>query len=153
MKIDNSDNLFGMDEFKTGKNYNSEEFSPVKSSVEKSEKLELKSAVEHFETINNEIFHDLKCGLIHGQMFWYEKEEVMQGFLDKEYDVLVATTVIEVGIDVPNASVMLIENSERFGLSQLHQLRGRVGRSDQQSYCLLSTKDNFKYQFSKKSKI
>nr|MDA3842735.1 ATP-dependent DNA helicase RecG [Candidatus Kapabacteria bacterium] len=120
--------------------------------VEKSEKIDLKSAVEHFETIDNEIFHDLKCGLIHGQMFWYEKEEVMQGFLDKEYDVLVATTVIEVGIDVPNASVMLIENSERFGLSQLHQLRGRVGRGDQQSYCLLATKDNFKYQFSKKSK-
>ncbi len=118
--------------------------------VEKSEKLELKSAVEHFELLANEVFREYKCGLLHGQMFWYEKEEVMSGFLKKEYDIVVATTVIEVGIDIPNASVMLINNAERFGLSQLHQLRGRVGRGAEQSYCYLATKENFKYEFNRK---
>lgn len=118
--------------------------------VEKSEKLELKSAVEHFELLANDVFPKYKCGLLHGQMFWYEKEEVMSGFLNKEYDIIVATTVIEVGIDVPNASVMLINNAERFGLSQLHQLRGRVGRGAEQSYCYLATKENFKYEFNRK---
>lgn len=114
--------------------------------VEKSEKLELKSAVEHFEFHTEHVFPDLRLGLLHGQMFWYEKEEVMRDFLDRKIDVLVATTVIEVGIDVPNASVMVIENAERFGLSQLHQLRGRVGRGADQSYCILVTKDHFRYQ-------
>lgn len=113
--------------------------------VEKSDKLELKAATEHFEEISSEIFPEFKCGLIHGQMFWYEKEEAMTAFLNKEYDILVATTVIEVGIDVPNASVMLIEDAERFGLSQLHQLRGRVGRGADQSYCILMTKSHYKY--------
>ena len=116
--------------------------------VEKSEKLELKSAVEHYELIK-QVFPHLNCGLLHGQMQWYEKEEVMQKFLNKEYQILVATTVVEVGIDVPNATIMLIENAERFGLSQLHQLRGRVGRGMEQSYCFLMTKDNFLYKFSK----
>jgi ATP-dependent DNA helicase RecG len=114
--------------------------------VEKSEKLEFKAAVEHYEQLSKEIFPDLKCGLIHGQMFWYEKEDAMKAFLAKEYDILVATTVIEVGIDVGNASVMIIEDAERFGLSQLHQLRGRVGRGAEQSYCFLMTKDKFKFK-------
>lgn len=114
--------------------------------VEKSEKLELKSAVEHYEFHREHNFPDIRLGLLHGQMFWYEKEEVMQDFLQKKIDVLIATTVIEVGIDVPNASVMVIENAERFGLSQLHQLRGRVGRGADQSYCVLVTKDHFRYQ-------
>lgn len=114
--------------------------------VEKSEKLELKSAVEHHEMLQREIFPDLRVGLLHGQMLWYEKEDVMRAFLNRDYDILVATTVVEVGVDVPNASVMLIENAERFGLSQLHQLRGRVGRGADQSYCFLSTKDYFRYQ-------
>lgn len=118
--------------------------------IEKSDKLELKSAIEHHRIIQNQIFPHLKCGLVHGQMAWNEKEEVMNKFLNKEFDILVATTVIEVGIDVPNASVMVIENAERFGLSQLHQLRGRVGRGNEQSYCFLMTQDNFKYQLSKK---
>jgi len=113
--------------------------------VEKSEKLEAKSAVEHYEFLHEAVFPDLKLGLLHGQMFWYEKEEAMRDFLERKIDVLIATTVIEVGIDVPNASVMVIENAERFGLSQLHQLRGRVGRGNDQSYCILLTKDHFRY--------
>lgn len=112
--------------------------------VEKSEKLELKAATEHFESIQKEIFPEFACGLLHGQMFWYEKEEAMQKFAAGQFQILVATTVIEVGIDVPNATIMLIEDAERFGLSQLHQLRGRVGRGDEQSYCILLTKDKFK---------
>ncbi len=115
--------------------------------VEKSEKLELKSAVEHFEYLRTSVFPDLRLGLLHGQMFWYEKEEAMEAFLHRAIDVMIATTVIEVGIDVPNASVMVIENAERFGLSQLHQLRGRVGRGNDQSYCILLTKDHYRYHF------
>ncbi|MEY3386495.1 MAG: hypothetical protein RIR53_1306 [Bacteroidota bacterium] len=119
--------------------------------VEKSEKVQAKSAVEHYEWLRDQVFSDLRVGLLHGQMTWEEKEEVMRSFLNRDYDVLVATTVIEVGIDVPNATVMLIENSERFGLSQLHQLRGRVGRGSDQSYCFLATKDNFRYQVTRSS--
>jgi ATP-dependent DNA helicase RecG len=114
--------------------------------VERSEKLELKSAVEHYEYLKTSVFPDLRLGLLHGQMFWYEKEDVMRDFLAKKIEVMIATTVIEVGIDVPNASVMVIENAERFGLSQLHQLRGRVGRGNAQSYCILIAKDHFRYQ-------
>ncbi|MBU3679214.1 MAG: ATP-dependent DNA helicase RecG [Candidatus Kapabacteria bacterium] len=117
--------------------------------VEKSEKIQAKSAVEHYEWLKDEMFPDLKVGLLHGQMLWNEKEEIMRAFLRREFDVLVSTTVIEVGIDIPNASVMLIENAERFGLSQLHQLRGRVGRGSEQSYCFLATKDHFRYQVSR----
>jgi ATP-dependent DNA helicase RecG len=118
--------------------------------VEKSEKVELKSAVEHYEYLQSEIFPEYKLGLLHGQMFWYEKDDAMKAFKNKEYQILVATTVVEVGIDVPNATVMLIENAERFGLSQLHQLRGRVGRGGEQSYCFLATKDHFQYLLSKR---
>jgi ATP-dependent DNA helicase RecG len=120
--------------------------------VEKSEKMDLKSAVEHYDDLNEEIFPDLKCGLIHGQMKWAEKEEIMHDFKDGKYDILVATTVIEVGIDVPNATVMVINNAERFGLATLHQLRGRVGRGQEQSYCILVTRDNYRYDFHKKEK-
>ena len=82
-------------------------------------------------------FPDIAVGIVHGQMKSGEKDEVMRKFVENEYSVLVATTVIEVGVDVPNATVIVIENAERFGLSQLHQLRGRVGRGSSQSYCIL----------------
>ena len=113
--------------------------------VEKSEKVQAKSAVEHAESLQHEVFPELRIGIVHGQMSWDEKELVMQAFLRKDYDILVATTVIEVGIDVPNATIMVIENAERFGLSQLHQLRGRVGRGGDQSFCFLITKDHMRH--------
>jgi ATP-dependent DNA helicase RecG len=105
--------------------------------VEESEKVELKSAVEEYERLRAEVFPDLRLGLVHGQMPGEEKDRVMRAFAAGEIDVLVSTTVIEVGIDVPNASVMVIEHAERFGLSQLHQLRGRVGRGAAESFCVL----------------
>ncbi|VAX18244.1 ATP-dependent DNA helicase RecG [hydrothermal vent metagenome] len=105
--------------------------------VEESEKLELKAATSMFEKLGSEDFAGLRLGLIHGRMKSVEKDEVMERFSKKEIDILVSTTVIEVGIDQPNATVIMIEHAERFGLSQLHQLRGRVGRSEHKSYCFL----------------
>ena len=104
--------------------------------VEESEKLDLKDAESGYEKLVEE-FRPYKVDLIHGRMFAYEKEEAMERFKNGETDILVATTVIEVGVDIPNATVMVIEHAERFGLSQLHQLRGRVGRGGNQSYCVL----------------
>lgn len=109
--------------------------------VEESEKLELKAAQTFFDELKKTYLKDLKLGLIHGRMSWQEKEEAMLMFLSKKFDVLVATTVIEVGIDIPDANIILINDAHRFGLSQLHQLRGRVGRSDKQAYCILVSKD------------
>jgi ATP-dependent DNA helicase RecG len=109
--------------------------------VEESDKLLLKSAKEMHKYLSEEVFPDLKVGLLHGKMPDSEKDEIMRKFSEGEYNILVSTTVIEVGIDVPNATVMMIENPERFGLAQLHQLRGRVGRGSEQSYCVLVTKD------------
>ncbi len=105
--------------------------------IEASEKVDLKAATEEFERLSSEVFAGLRLGLLHGRLPSDAKEEVMERFQRGEVDILVSTTVIEVGIDVPNATVMLIENAERFGLSQLHQLRGRVGRGPHQSYCVL----------------
>jgi ATP-dependent DNA helicase RecG len=105
--------------------------------VEESEKLELKAATVMFEQFKVEEFKGLRLGLTHGRMKSAEKDEVMERFARHEIDILISTTVIEVGIDQPNATVMMIEHAERFGLSQLHQLRGRVGRSGHRSYCLL----------------
>jgi ATP-dependent DNA helicase RecG len=105
--------------------------------IEESEALDLKAVLTCGKELQEKIFPDFKVGLLHGKMPSQEKERVMQAFKRGELDVLVSTTVVEVGVDVPNATVMVIEHAERFGLSQLHQLRGRVGRSEKQSYCFL----------------
>ncbi len=105
--------------------------------VEESDKIDLPSAEEMYETLQNDVFPDLRVALLHGKMLPREKDQIMVAFRDHAYDILVATAVIEVGIDIPNASTILIEGAERFGLSQLHQFRGRVGRGQHQSFCIL----------------
>jgi ATP-dependent DNA helicase RecG len=105
--------------------------------IEESEKIDLKAATTEFEHLQSTVFPESRLGLLHGRMKAEEKDDIMLRFKAGEIQVLVSTTVIEVGIDVPNATIMIIENAERFGLSQLHQLRGRVGRGADQSYCIL----------------
>ncbi len=108
--------------------------------IDESEKLDLKSAEENYTVLKDNVFKEYKVGMVHGRMLWYEVEETMEDFKAGKINVLVATTVIEVGIDIPNASIMIIEEAQRFGLSQLHQLRGRVGRGAEQSHCILIAK-------------
>jgi ATP-dependent DNA helicase RecG len=105
--------------------------------IDESEKVDLRAATEEHRRLDEEVFPDLNVGLLHGQLAGEEKDAIMRAFAAGEIHILVATTVIEVGIDVPNASVMVVEHAERFGLSQLHQLRGRVGRGAEQSHCIL----------------
>ena len=109
--------------------------------VEESEKMDLKDATRRYEYLRDTVFPKLTVGLLHGKMKPAEKEKVMSAFVAGEIKILVSTTVIEVGVDVPNASMMIVEHAERFGLSQLHQLRGRVGRGAEKSYCILLTSD------------
>src|SRR5580765_8344943 len=100
-------------------------------------KLELKAAIDEFKRLSKEVFPKLRLGLLHGRLSSEEKDDVMQRFRKNEIQILVATTVIEVGVDVPNATAMVIEHAERFGLAQLHQLRGRIGRGSQKSHSIL----------------
>jgi ATP-dependent DNA helicase RecG len=111
--------------------------------IEESEKIDLKAATKEYEDLQNNIFPNCRLGLLHGRLKPEIKDEVMRKFKAGEIQILVSTTVIEVGVDVPNATIMIIENAERFGLSQLHQLRGRVGRGADQSYCILIANYNW----------
>jgi ATP-dependent DNA helicase RecG len=105
--------------------------------VEESEKVDLKAALDEAKRLQNEIFPEFRIGLMHGRLKGEEKDKIMKDFKSGRLQILVSTTVIEVGIDIPNATVMVVEHAERFGLSQLHQLRGRIGRGSEQSYCFL----------------
>ena len=109
--------------------------------IDESDAIEAKAATDEHRRLSHEVFPDLRLGLLHGRMPAKEKDRVMRQFRDGELDILVTTAVVEVGIDVPNATVMLIEGADRFGLSQLHQFRGRVGRGEHQSYCILMSEN------------
>ncbi len=121
--------------------------------VEESEKSDLQAATVAADQLQDEIFPDTSIGLLHGQMKSAQKDAVMEAFRTGEVQLLVSTTVIEVGVDVPNASVMVIEHADRFGLSQLHQLRGRVGRGAEQSYCILIPSENYSYDADRRLQV
>jgi len=129
-----SDKLYQLVEEELNKGHQAYIVYPL---VEESEILDLKAATESFEFLKKQIFPHRRLALLHGRIKSLEREAIMQDFRDGKYDILVCTTVIEVGLDISNATVMIIEHAERFGLSQLHQLRGRIGRGGDQSYCIL----------------
>jgi ATP-dependent DNA helicase RecG len=109
--------------------------------IEESETIQARAAIVEYEYLSQNVFPNLRVGLLHGRMAAKDKEKTMQQFHERELDILVSTPVIEVGIDVPNATVMMVESADRFGLSQLHQFRGRVGRGPAQSYCILLSRN------------
>jgi len=121
--------------------------------VEEMEKSDLKAATQMAEHLQQDIFPDFRIGLLHGRMRPEEKEGVMRSFKERELDILVATTVIEVGIDIPNATLMVVEHAERFGLSQLHQLRGRVGRGSAKSRCILLSQGKISEEGGKRLRV
>ncbi len=127
-------NLFIADQIRKGR-----QIFVICPLVEESEALDVKSATQEYERLKTEVFPEFRIALLHGRMKAAEKDTIMQAFKNQEFDILVSTSVIEVGIDIPNASIIVIEGAERFGLAQLHQFRGRVGRGEYQSYCLLFT--------------
>jgi len=110
--------------------------------IDESKNLELKSVTQEYERLSQEVFPEFRTAMLHGKIKGKEKEKIMEEFKQREIDVLVSTSVVEVGIDIPNATVMIIEGAERFGLSQLHQFRGRIGRGAYQSYCFLFTESD-----------
>jgi ATP-dependent DNA helicase RecG len=133
---DKRQEMYGFIRSEVGKGHSVYVIYPL---VEETEKSDLKAAAEGYEHLRKNIFPDLNVGLLHGRMKGEEKHGIMLNFRNKKTDILVATTVVEVGLDIPRATIMLIEHAERFGLAQLHQLRGRVGRSGIKSYCFLMT--------------
>lgn len=117
--------------------------------IEESEKIQVKAATDEYERLKREIFTDLRLGLLHGQLGQKNKEEILSKFRDSQMDILVSTSVVEVGIDIPNATIMIIEGADRFGLASLHQLRGRVGRSEKEAYCFLFTDSKSKKAYNR----